>query len=171
MPHYVVQIAPAKGVSKDTLLEILALGGDRNPGDAGFNLPALRGEEIIESNVKSHQWHLGIRVRVRRKIQNTFVDWPWFLLPRSSTASKTPLRLANSMGIMDAGYRGEVVAIVDNVSDARKTFSSGRPYFQMVLPDAAPMEDPYVKIVVVADFPVTQRGSGGLGSTDRDQGC
>lgn len=34
---------------------------------------------------------------------------------RSSTGSKTPLRLSNSVGIMDAGYRGEVIACFDNI--------------------------------------------------------
>ena len=32
----------------------------------------------------------------------------WLLMPRSSI-SKTPLRLCNSIGLIDAGYRGEVL--------------------------------------------------------------
>ena len=37
-------------------------------------------------------------------------------MPRSSI-SKTPLRLANAVGLIDAGYRGEIMAAVDNIKD------------------------------------------------------
>ena len=36
---------------------------------------------------------------------------------RSSTASKTPLRLANCVGIIDREYRGPLIACFDNLSD------------------------------------------------------
>ena len=36
------------------------------------------------------------------------------LLPRSSIV-KTPLRLSNSVGVIDRGYRGQVTAVVDNL--------------------------------------------------------
>ena len=38
----------------------------------------------------------------------------YYLYPRSSIV-KTGLRLANSVGIIDAGYRGEIIAVVDNI--------------------------------------------------------
>ena len=38
----------------------------------------------------------------------------WLIMPRSSMA-KTPLRLANSIGLMDAGYRGEAIIMLDNI--------------------------------------------------------
>ena len=40
----------------------------------------------------------------------------YYLFPRSSI-SKTPLRLANSIGLIDGGYRGELVGMVDNIYD------------------------------------------------------
>ena len=40
----------------------------------------------------------------------------YYLYPRSSIG-KTPLRMSNSVGIMDAGYRGTVIGQVDNLSD------------------------------------------------------
>ncbi len=40
----------------------------------------------------------------------------YYLYPRSSL-SNTPLRLANSVGIIDYTYRGELIAKVDNISD------------------------------------------------------
>ena len=163
MANYVIQIAPADGISKDALLKGLPF--QSTPGDAGFDLPGLREHYVVEGGEISHKIPLGMRVRVRKRVGVTFVDWPWFLVLRSSTASKTPLRLANGIGIMDAGYRGEVIAIVDNVTDAGFELHPGHAYFQMVLPDGTPMEDAI--IVLVPDLDETIRGSGGLGSTDR----
>ena len=40
----------------------------------------------------------------------------YYMYPRSSTGSKTPLRLCNSVGIIDAGYRGELMGFFDNIS-------------------------------------------------------
>jgi dUTP pyrophosphatase len=40
----------------------------------------------------------------------------YYMYPRSSTGSKTPLRLSNSVGIIDAGYRGELIGFFDNVN-------------------------------------------------------
>ena len=162
MVDYTVQIAPADGVSKDALLQ--ALSSKRHPGDAGFNLPALQCLSVCGGQL-SHKIPLGMRVQVRKRVGDTFVDWPWFLLLRSSTASKTSLRLANAIGVMDAGYRGEVIAIVDNPSRATIALSREHAYFQMVLPDGTPMEEPFVKIAIVPRLSETQRGSGGFGST------
>jgi len=40
----------------------------------------------------------------------------YYMYPRSSTGSSTPLRLANSVGIIDAGYRGELMGFFNNVN-------------------------------------------------------
>jgi len=40
----------------------------------------------------------------------------YYMYPRSSTGSSTPLRLANSVGIIDAGYRGELMGYFNNVN-------------------------------------------------------
>ena len=39
----------------------------------------------------------------------------FYMYPRSSI-SKTPLRLANSVGIIDSGYRGNLIGVFDNIS-------------------------------------------------------
>jgi dUTPase len=50
----------------------------------------------------------------------------FWLMPRSSI-SKTPLRLANSMGLIDAGYRGPLLAMVDSWAATEIAF--GDRYF------------------------------------------
>ena len=44
----------------------------------------------------------------------TYTNTSYYLYVRSSTATKTPLRLANAVGIIDAGYRGQIIAAFDH---------------------------------------------------------
>ena len=77
-----------------------------------------------------------------------------------SMGSKTPLRLSNSVGIIDAGYDGNIMAIVDNVSDKRLCSYKGDRLFQLCSPDLSPTT--YEMSDNLSD---TSRGLGGLGST------
>jgi dUTPase len=99
----------------------------------------------------------------------------FYLYPRSSI-SKTRMRLANSVGIIDAGYRGDLIAAVDTIglfgsTDIwhvwKETLSPIKKYdryFQVCAPDLSPF---LVHIVDTAEdlSPPTARGSGGFGST------
>jgi len=84
----------------------------------------------------------------------------YWMLPRSSL-SKTPLRLANSVGLIDAGYRGTLFAAVD--VRAPVTIATNTRLFQLAAPDLLPLDD----IQIVAEIPggPTLRGTGGFGST------
>ena len=99
----------------------------------------------------------------------------FYLYPRSSI-SKTRMRLANSVGIIDAGYRGDLIAAVDTIglfgsTDIwhvwKETLSPIKKYdryFQVCAPDLSPF---LVHIVDTAEdlSPPTSRGQGGFGST------
>ncbi len=84
---------------------------------------------------------------------------PYLLMPRSSI-SKTPLRLSNSIGLIDAGYRGEIIAAVDNIKDDPYTVEAGQRLFQLVAMDGSPVH--YKLVDKLSD---TSRGAGGFGST------
>lgn len=87
----------------------------------------------------------------------------YWLMPRSSMGSKTPLRLANSMGLVDAGYRGEIMAVVDNMeSEWPFTVEAGTRLFQLVAMDGSP-----IHLEVVDRLSETARGEGGFGSTGK----
>ena len=58
-------------------------------------------------------------------------------MPRSSI-SKTPLRLANSIGLIDGGYRGEIMAMCDNIKTDSYTVEKGQRLFQIVC-DCSPI--------------------------------
>ena len=94
----------------------------------------------------------------------------FFMYPRSSIY-KSLLRLANNTGIIDSGYRGNLMGAFDNISRLGATFPEGiwcqdvEAYgrlLQICMPDLSPFS---VKIVDSLDD--TTRGSGGLGSTGK----
>ena len=78
-----------------------------------------------------------------------------------SSISKTPLRLANSVGIIDAGYRGNLMAAVDNTGDAPYTIEAGQRLFQITGRYLEPID-----LTLVEELSDSERGAGGFGSTD-----
>ena len=88
----------------------------------------------------------------------------YYLYPRSSTGTKTPLRLSNSIGIIDSGYRGSIIAVFDNVSNSDFIIQQNTRLMQICPPDLC--HPIYVDIVdSVEGLGITQRGSGGFGSS------
>lgn len=85
----------------------------------------------------------------------------YYLFPRSSI-SKTPLRLANSIGLIDGGYRGELIGMVDNIYDEDFHVKRGERYFQLVAVDSSPID-----FELVEELSESSRGEGGFGSTGR----
>jgi dUTP pyrophosphatase len=83
----------------------------------------------------------------------------YYLYPRSSI-SKTPLMMANSVGIIDHSYRGNIMAKVYNTSDIPFQINRGERLFQICMPTLQPFD---VSFVNALDS--TERGSGGFGST------
>ena len=88
-------------------------------------------------------------------------EMPYLLMPRSSI-SKTPLRQCNSVGLIDAGYRGEIMAAVDNIKDIPYTVEPGQRLFQLVSMDGSP-----ITFEIVSELSQTDRGDGGFGSTGK----
>ena len=83
----------------------------------------------------------------------------FYLFPRSSI-SKTPLRLANSVGIIDYEYRGNLMAKVDNISTESYTIQKGDRLFQICHPSLQPLS-----VFISKVSTNTERGTGGFGST------
>ena len=79
------------------------------------------------------------------------------LFPRSSI-TKTGLRLANAVGVIDSGYRGEVILKFDKKGDHE--YKIGDRVGQLMLTLA-----PSIQFVEVKSLPGSDRGSGGFGSS------
>ena len=88
------------------------------------------------------------------------VNVGYWLLPRSSI-SKTPLRMANSVGLIDMGYRGDIIGKVDTVYGDSYTVEKGTRLFQIASGDLTPIS----KVHVVEELSESVRGTGGFGST------
>jgi dUTP pyrophosphatase len=83
----------------------------------------------------------------------------YYLYPRSSI-SKTPLMMANSVGIIDYGYRGNIMAKVYNTSDQVYEVKKGERLFQLCMASLEPFN-----VAFVTELDKTERGEGGFGST------
>jgi hypothetical protein len=94
----------------------------------------------------------------------------FYLYPRSSLG-KTPLRLSNGTGIIDAGYRGNLIGLFDCLKNIESNVDSYDWYmekYSRLLQICSPNLDRiFVKIVDNAEYLGlnTSRGSGGFGST------
>ena len=86
---------------------------------------------------------------------------PFLLMPRSSIA-KTPLRLCNSIGLIDGGYRGEIMAAVDNIKGEDYTVEPNQRLFQLVAMNGSP-----ISFEIVNELSESSRGKGGFGSTGK----
>ena len=87
----------------------------------------------------------------------------YYLYPRSSI-SKTPFRLANSIGIIDSGYRGEIIAAVDVLMRilARPSIERHSRLFQICAPTLEPL-----RLVIEDSILDGDRGANGFGSSGK----
>lgn len=86
--------------------------------------------------------------------------WVALVFPRSGLATRKGLVLANSVGVIDADYRGEVLCPMVNRGREPVTIEPGDRIAQMLfLPIGT------AKWIEVEELPSTERGSGGFGST------
>ena len=84
-----------------------------------------------------------------------------FVQPRSGMALKRGLSIANTPGLIDAHYRGELKVIAINL-DAHESIhiERGERIAQLVI-----QEVPVVQLVEVDELDETDRGTGGFGSS------
>lgn len=129
--------------------------------DAGYDLVATS----VELNKKEEYWEYGTGIAVA--IPDGHVG---LLFPRSSI-SKTDLQLANSVGVIDPGYRGEVKLRFRDVSYERGSesfacarYDVGDKIGQLII---VPIPGVRWDEVGAEEFAQdsSERGTGGFGST------
>ena len=124
--------------------------GHFHDGDAGLDLYVLEDIQFEPGETKAIK--LGISCEPDD-------GKAYYLFPRSSI-SKTPLRMANSIGLIDGGYRGEIMAMCDNIKSEAYTAEKGQRLFQLVATDSSS-----IHFELVEELEMTTRGTGGFGST------
>lgn len=121
-------------------------------GDVGFDLYIT--ETIIVAGNSTILIGLGIYCES--------VDNLAYELRCRSSIYKTPIRLSNSVGTIDANYRGEIMAAIDNIRSEDYTINKGDRLFQLVYGDGRGIEPEYVD-----ELTTTNRNSNGFGSTGK----
>ena len=117
------------------------------PGDAGMDLTAVWRNQTFD--IVTYGTGLSI------EIPDGYVG---LLFPRSSIY-KTKMSLTNAVGVIDSGYRGEIM-MKFKMTDNRIMYKVGDRVGQLVI-----MPYPKVEFEEVDELSETSRGSGGYGST------
>jgi len=121
------------------------------PGDAGLDLTATsccrEGDNLV--------YGTGLAI----EIPQGFVG---LLFPRSSLTNYT-LLLGNHVGVVDSGYRGEVMFKFKEMTypDSYKAYNVGDRIGQLLI-----IPYPKVELVEVKELSSSERGTGGYGSTN-----
>ena len=128
--------------------------------DSGLDL--LSPEMMLDFSQRKHgvEMRLGMHFAALDKHDRPV---PYLLLARSST-SLTPLRMSNQIGLADAGYRGELIARVDCVTNDNSFYvEPNRRLFQVVQHNWLPWRDIiFVDSLNELPAPPDNRGGGGL---------
>jgi dUTP pyrophosphatase len=123
-----------------------------HPDDAGLDLYAL--DDAVLGPGDRMSVATGIAVEIPPKHAG-------LVLPRSGLAARHGIALVNGPGLIDSGYRGELVVLLLNTDrHARFALSAGDRIAQLVLISVrapAPVE--------VHELSVSERGVGGFGSS------
>ena len=122
--------------------------------DSGMDL-FFHEDFVIPASARNFKVGLGV------SLERTDKKTGYYLYPRSSI-SKTPLMMCNSVGIIDWGYRGELISFVNNFSDKDFQVKRGTSLFQVCLPDLSP-----ISFKISDSLSSTERGEGGFGSTNK----
>ena len=122
-------------------------------GDAGLDLAACERVELAPGERAAVGTGLAVAIPPGHA---------GFVQPRSGLAAKNGITIVNTPGLVDSGYRGELIVILLN-TDERETFvvEPGMRIAQLVV-----MPVPGVAPVEVEELPDSERGERGFGSSE-----
>jgi dUTP pyrophosphatase len=123
-----------------------------HPGDAGLDLYALEHGVLAPGERRALRTGLAVEVPDGQA---------GLVLPRSGLAARHGVTLVNAPGLIDSGYRGELLVIALNTDTERSyEFAAGDRIAQLVLVDVRAAE-----VLEVQELSGSARGDAGLGST------
>lgn len=130
-----------------------------NPSDAGADVYAVSKDDKI-----THRYLDKLVISYGTGLAFAIPEGYWMDLRPRSSVFKTGMVLCNSIGTIDAGYRGEVKALFySNPGDW--PYSVGDKIAQLVvMPNASPLD---VEFVEVEELPAEGDRGGGFGSTGK----
>lgn len=122
--------------------------------DAAADLYSM--EEVV---VPAYSYGNKLRTGVKIQLPE---GWLAFIIPRSSIGAKTPLRLSNSVGLIDSGYRGELGILYDNISGEDYHINQGDRIAQLLVMPSYRFQAKVVDILADSD-----RGETGFGDSGK----
>lgn len=122
--------------------------------DAGMDLTATSiTTQINECGQLMLVYHTDLAVEIPE-------GYVGLLFPRSSVYKKS-LAQTNSVGVIDAGYRGEIMAVFKTTTDVvPAVYKEGERFAQLVI-----VPIPEIEIVEAEELSESDRGENGYGST------
>ncbi len=126
------------------------------PGSAGLDLRACLNEPLT---LQPNAWQLvptGIAIYLKDP------GYAALILPRSGLGHKHGIVLGNLVGLIDSDYQGQLMVSAWNRSDTAFTIAPMERIAQLVV---VPVMQARFK--VVNEFPLSERGEGGYGSTGK----
>ena len=137
--------------------------------DSGFDLYIPETEtipageiKILDLDVKCAAYKTRLASTSRPSNVRCLTPSPYYLYPRSSI-SKRGLMLTNSVGIIDCGYRGNLMIALYNTTKEDVVVNKGDRLVQICLPRLCYN----FTAQVVENLTNTERGAGGIGSTGK----
>ena len=122
--------------------------------DAAADLYALE-NVTLEGNTKGNKIRTGVKIQLPES-QLALIT------PRSSIGAKTPLRLSNSVGLIDSGYRGDLGVLYDNTSDEPYDIKAGDRIAQLLVMPSYRFQPQVVDVLASSD-----RGETGFGDSGK----
>jgi dUTP pyrophosphatase len=121
-------------------------------GDAGMDLAACERVELAP----------GARALVPTGLAVAIPDgYAGYVQPRSGLAAKHGISIVNTPGLVDSGYRGELLVNLVNHDEAQSfVVEPGMRIAQLVI-----LQVPSVELVEVDELPASERGADGFGSS------
>ena len=131
------------------------------PDNAGYDLKIV---SQLNPTTVATLVPLGVKARMLRTTKSdvgTLVEDSHFTLEPRSSIYKTCFMMANSRGIIDMSYRGQLMAPVITVGSTFAPVEIGTRLFQVLAPGLGYISE----VAYVGTLPETTRGAGGFGST------
>ena len=140
-----------KKLNNDAIIPKIA-----DSGSAGLDFVAITEKFVLDAGINYIEYGTGLALEIPE-------GHVGLIFPRSSISSNTTLVLANSVGVIDSSYRGEIkFRFKSIVPVGAKKYKIGDKIGQLII-----IPYPKIELIESENLSETSRGAGGFGSSDK----